>query len=868
MQPPSSFTSTDAKAPSDPTNSPGTVTAEPIVEDQQPEQTQTKPGDKDVDNKTTVDITPENAAVAHPEIEDEGDDDLHRNKYPSAVFRPQLDDIVMDQDLLDFYEQLKFLVSLSPLKTAQVLYAFSLATEHLSPELEVRRSVLDMNRRAFSFYQENTWFTVDLEPNEDLSDDEAYESSDPKFRILPARHGLFPALQKQPFGYQSDPRFYNPYPPYPNYHAYPYPPYDEFGHYPYHGPYDSEPRPSSPARQDAEVEEERERRPRDREASNRSHRRRTKSSKRRRSRDSESSVRPSGSVTKIRLRTSGYDDRSTKKSRRDPDSPTLSSMDGVRKHHRTSTETGDATMELSQRKDSDRHRDKEHDADYDRERMERRLARKLKKAKRASEHGDRHKDGGSSQSKVRPLKITLVQSGKTSGAHESNGNDASKASQGWNGNTDQNADGSNSANAHRNIQPQNGSTSASVDDANKSANTNTQAPQPIPRKPKHALHASPVQTTNGGQTAPGPLSSDKSDDKLKKGTWTAAEEEILLEAVRGLSSENWHAVAQMVPGRNAKQCMQKWQTDLDPQINRLPWTEAEDEKLVEAYHKYGNSWQQIAKMVETRTWYQCYNRVRAKSVKTKIQQTTGTHPASIANGGIPGGPRQEGSKPGAKRDGDRRKGHPQGGLASGPSMEPRSQAGPSQPRPAPSNGETSASNSGGDYIRMKGQQMQGVLVMGPSSQASGSNSGPRDQPTSSSSQGLSTNNEGAKSGSSGSDYHRASSVTGHQQDAPQSQAIKSATPATSQPSSQPQFHPPQHAQSPQQPSHHQQHSQRPPAHQSSPHTSQHQSLPLKPVKSEPHQQPTTPQSKQDPGYWPKQVNECLLRLEDLNSPPI
>ncbi|KAG0271798.1 hypothetical protein BGZ95_000337 [Linnemannia exigua] len=866
MQPPSSFSSTDATALSHSTSTPGTTTAEPIAQDQPSESI---PGEKDANSRTTTtaDSAAENLVAVAPEVDEEGDDDLHRNKYPSAVFRPQLDDIVMDQDLLDFYEQLKFLVSLSPLKTAQVLYAFSMATEHLSPELEVRRSVLDMNRRAFSFYQENTWFTVDLEPNEDLSDDEAYESSDPKFRILPARHGLFPALQKQPFGYQSDPRFYNPYPPYPDYHAYPHAPYGELGHYPPHpyGPYDSEPRPSSPVRQDADVEEERERRPRDRERSSRSHRRGTKSSKRRRSKDSESPARPSGSVTKIRLRTSGYNDRSPKKSRRDPDSPSLSSMDGVRKHHRRSTETGDAAMELSQRKDSDRHGDKELDADYERERRERRLARKLKKAKRSGEHGERHKDSGSTQTKVRPLKITLVQSGKSTTAQESAGDGASKASQNWNGNSDQNAESSNSANAHRSIQPQNGSTSTSADDANKTTNVNTQAPQPIPRKPKHAhaLQTSPIQTTstNGGQTAPGPFSNDKSDDKLKKGTWTAAEEEILLEAVRGLSSENWHAVAQMVPGRNAKQCMQKWQTDLDPQINRLPWTEAEDEKLVEAYHKYGNSWQQIAKMVETRTWYQCYNRVRAKSVKTKIQQTTGTHPASIANGGIPGGPRPEGSKPGAKRDGDRRKGHPPGGmqsgLASGPSMEPRSQAGPSQSRSAPSNGDSSMSSSGGDYIRMKGQQMQGVLAMGPSSQP-GSNAGPRDPPTSSSSLGPPSNTEGSMLNNTGSDYHRSSPTNGRQQDAPQSQGSKPASSTPSQPLSQSQFHPPQHVHSPQplhqqqQHSQHQQSPQRPPPLQSSPHTSQHQ--PLKPVKSEPQQQPTTPQSKQDPGYWPKQVN--------------
>ncbi|KAG0215585.1 hypothetical protein BGX33_001088 [Mortierella sp. NVP41] len=889
---PAPIPSTDSAAPSQPNEAESTTT-EAIVQDQQTQQ----PGEpsvhnkNDIDNSTLTTTAPKQMAIVEQEGDDDGDDDLHRNRHPSAVFRPQLDDIVMDQDLLDFYEQLKFLVSLSPLKTAQVLYAFSLATEHLSPELEVRRSVLDMNRRAFSFYQENTWFTVDLESNEDLSDDEAYESSDPKFRILPARHGLFPALQKQPFGYQPDPGYYTPYPPYPYYHDYPNPYFADTGHYsqPSFGPYSSDPlaRPPSPGRQDAEREGER--KPRDRERSGRSHRH-GKSSKRRRSRESEASVRPSGSVTKIRLRTSGdYDDRSPKKSRRDPESPSLSSMDGVRKHHRRSTETGDANMDLAQRssgsKDLDRHRDRVRDPEYERQRMERRMARKLKhpdgkhRSSRHGESGDRQKDSGSGQ-KIRPLKITLVQSGKPpqESAADGAGHETPKSSHGWNPNADQTADGAggqsgNSASAsQRNIQPQNNS-SASKDDATSSAhaqkpaNINTQAPQPIPRKSKHLLQASPIQPTsaNGVQNPQGaqPLSTDKSDDKLKKGTWTAAEEEILLEAVRGLSSENWHAVAQMVPGRNAKQCMQKWQTDLDPQINRLPWTEGEDEKLVEAYHKYGNSWQQIAKMVETRTWYQCYNRVRAKSVKTKIQQTTGTHPASIANGGIPGGPRGDGSKPGPKRDPERRKAHHQGGitsgLASGPSMDPRSQAGPSQPRPVSSNGESSMSNSGGgDYIRRKGHQVPSGLASGPSGHQQGSSMGHRDQPNSSPLQGPPSSTESPVSSSAGGDYHRSSPMNGRQQDMPQGAGPKPAPSTPSQPASQSQFHPPSHMHSPQQPhhQHQQQHQlspqQRAPQHQPSQHASQQQhQQSLKQVKSEP-QQPTTPQPKQEPGYWPKQ----------------
>ncbi|KAF8928625.1 hypothetical protein BGZ58_009533 [Dissophora ornata] len=625
--------------------------------------------------------------------EDDDDDCLPRHILSSAVFRPQLEDIVLDQDLLEFYEQLKFLISLSPLKTAQVLYAFSSATEHLSLELEVRRSVLDMNRKAFSFYQDNTWFTVDLEPALDLhdnsdggDDDEAYESSDAKFKILPARHSLFPAFQRQKPGHHSYASAYHP--PYPYYYGgYPYP-------YPYSYPYPHEPAhysqptkpgqdprgPSTHPESDIVTEQQRHRsKDRDRDRQSRVHRHAMKSSKRRHSRELESPShvsRPSTMTEETRL---------LKRSRQDPDSPSLTNV---------VIETGgQSSMDPLSPRLASANADKDQDQDNKLSRQERRLERKkLKLAKkmrlqRAEEQqkgsmiGERSRETGGGVEGVinpprgRPFKITLVQSGKplsssgqSSTLDSAGGYERPKPLHGWIPLTDQ-GDGegnAHTAGGHRTIRPSSdgkGSMGAGSDVTAKSLSQKpgilvTQLLGPhTSKKSKHLTQASPIQSasSNGGPPSPqqgtptsaqgsapasGPgsaLYTDKSEDKLKKGTWTTAEEEILLEAVRELSNENWHAVAMKVPGRNAKQCMQKWQTDLDPQINRLPWTPEEDEKLVEAYHTFGNSWQQIAKMVETRTWYQCYNRVRAKSVKTKILLSASSHPASIANlGGAPG----------------------------------------------------------------------------------------------------------------------------------------------------------------------------------------------------------------------------------------
>ncbi|CAO3569068.1 unnamed protein product [Mortierella alpina] len=598
---------------------------------------------------------------------------LPRHHYASAIFRPQIDDIILDEDLLEFYERLKFLISLSPLKTAQVLYAFSYATDHLSLELEVRRSVLDMNRKAFSFFQDNTWFMVDLEPEADPSEDEAYESSDPKFKILPARHSLFPAFQNQSRrqetpGYASHPYYYHE---------------QAYGH-PYDNrPYMPPPRPSyygepatasGPSAAVAPLQQEDDSwgyqddyQYMDHERHGKSSEYDSRPSKRRHSREA-----AHGSS-----RSSLHE---SKKIRQDPDAATpsrsrhnqeasgkLSSLEPTSPHQSSSAQHGSE-------KHREKHRERDHDPEREIARLERRLARKMLKYPGKYRHRAedlvasseaRAKDGATAENPARgrTLKVTLVQSSKPPSSSltqpssaEGSNFDRPKPLHGWIPPADQ-IEGAGSApsstsTVHRSIRPSDPDASSGADgsagvstapgasSAPGAAAGQSSAPPHTSRKSKQPLQAAPAHgSSQGAAQDNSALYTDKSEEKLKKGTWTAAEEEILLEAVRDLTSENWHAVAMKVPGRNAKQCMQKWQTDLDPQINRLPWTAAEDEKLVEAYHTFGNAWQQIAKMVETRTWYQCYNRVRAKSVKTKIMETVGTHPASIAAGraGMAGG---------------------------------------------------------------------------------------------------------------------------------------------------------------------------------------------------------------------------------------
>eukprot|EP01047_Picozoa_sp_COSAG01_P101788 COSAG01_NODE_31467_length_597_cov_0.819277_2_plen_129_part_01 len=51
-----------------------------------------------------------------------------------------------------------------------------------------------------------------------------------------------------------------------------------------------------------------------------------------------------------------------------------------------------------------------------------------------------------------------------------------------------------------------------------------------------------------------------------------------------------------IPGRKGKQCRERWQNQLDPEVQKGPWTEREDELLIAAQKKHGNKWVDIAKV--------------------------------------------------------------------------------------------------------------------------------------------------------------------------------------------------------------------------------------------------------------------------------
>ncbi|KAJ8461491.1 hypothetical protein OPV22_034417 [Ensete ventricosum] len=86
-----------------------------------------------------------------------------------------------------------------------------------------------------------------------------------------------------------------------------------------------------------------------------------------------------------------------------------------------------------------------------------------------------------------------------------------------------------------------------------------------------------------------------------RGHWRPAEDSKLKEMVALYGPQNWNLIAEKLEGRSGKSCRLRWFNQLDPRINRRPFTEEEEEKLMTAHRFYGNKWAMIARLFPGRT---------------------------------------------------------------------------------------------------------------------------------------------------------------------------------------------------------------------------------------------------------------------------
>ncbi|TKY63274.1 Myb-related protein 3R-1 [Spatholobus suberectus] len=120
--------------------------------------------------------------------------------------------------------------------------------------------------------------------------------------------------------------------------------------------------------------------------------------------------------------------------------------------------------------------------------------------------------------------------------------------------------------------------------------------------PKSSRKCSPASSLPSNRRTTGPV-------RRAKGGWTAEEDETLTNAVAVFNAKNWKKIAEFFPDRSEVQCLHRWQKVLNPELVKGPWTQEEDDKIVEMVSKHGpTKWSLIAKSLPGRIGKQCRER--------------------------------------------------------------------------------------------------------------------------------------------------------------------------------------------------------------------------------------------------------------------
>ncbi|KAJ6230987.1 transcription factor myb3r-4 [Anaeramoeba flamelloides] len=102
--------------------------------------------------------------------------------------------------------------------------------------------------------------------------------------------------------------------------------------------------------------------------------------------------------------------------------------------------------------------------------------------------------------------------------------------------------------------------------------------------------------------------------KLKKGKWSTKEDQVLTKYVKKYG-KLWSKIAKKIKHRTSKQCRERWNNILDPNIQKTPWTSDEDKVIIAKYEELGSKWSQMKQFLPGRSDNQIKNRWNSRLKK-------------------------------------------------------------------------------------------------------------------------------------------------------------------------------------------------------------------------------------------------------------
>eukprot|EP00190_Bangiopsis_sp_CCMP1999_P006587 CAMPEP_0198722972 /NCGR_PEP_ID=MMETSP1475-20131203/549_1 /TAXON_ID= ORGANISM="Unidentified sp., Strain CCMP1999" /NCGR_SAMPLE_ID=MMETSP1475 /ASSEMBLY_ACC=CAM_ASM_001111 /LENGTH=166 /DNA_ID=CAMNT_0044483937 /DNA_START=47 /DNA_END=547 /DNA_ORIENTATION=- len=108
-----------------------------------------------------------------------------------------------------------------------------------------------------------------------------------------------------------------------------------------------------------------------------------------------------------------------------------------------------------------------------------------------------------------------------------------------------------------------------------------------------------LERGSSGQSCASDDGSQKTSDcqrkRIQRPRWKKWEDELLMQIISKRGPGSWRRLAEEFPGRTGRQVRLRWMNHLSPEIDKRPWTTAEDEALLTYQMRYGNTWSRIAK---------------------------------------------------------------------------------------------------------------------------------------------------------------------------------------------------------------------------------------------------------------------------------
>ena len=115
--------------------------------------------------------------------------------------------------------------------------------------------------------------------------------------------------------------------------------------------------------------------------------------------------------------------------------------------------------------------------------------------------------------------------------------------------------------------------------------------------------------------------------------FTKEEDEKLRSIVAKYGESDWDMIADMMPGRNQRQCRERWLNYLSPSVNKEPWTREEDQLLIDKHNELGSRWVKIARFFTGRSdtaiknrWMVLQRKILLEGEEHKVQNEISVHP--------------------------------------------------------------------------------------------------------------------------------------------------------------------------------------------------------------------------------------------------